>query len=232
HLFRTQSVAVVRAIEQDFSANADAGNISHIHLHLVHADAANDWRAPAFHQYFSNAGETPRQAIVIAKGNNADLGCALRHKCAVIAQRFSRSKLLDAGNAAGNSNSQFQVHDLLRGLGRINSVKPQANAHHVVTSFRKTDRACSVGSMNLKTSKPIRFQRCDDLVESRDLLAREIVRVWIFRGSKMRADSGEPHDAARSNTLRHFQSAAWRHSQAMHPGIDLQMHVKNAVASG
>src|SRR5262249_22743188 len=101
-------MSVVRAVEQDFSADADAGNVRHIHLHLVHTDAADDGSTPAFNQNFAAAGEPPGQAIVITEGNDADFGSALRGEGAVIAQGFARGKLLYAGDAAGDADGQLQ----------------------------------------------------------------------------------------------------------------------------
>src|SRR5579864_7678557 len=102
-------MSVVRAIEQDFSANARAGNVSEVNLHLVHADAADDRRSPSFDQYLSRARKLPGKTIVIAKRHDSDFGAALCGESAVIAQRIAGSELLDAGNAAGNAHSQFQV---------------------------------------------------------------------------------------------------------------------------
>ena len=54
--FRPQRVAVVSSIYEDFRPCADAGEISQVNLHLVHADAPKDRSGIAFNQNMAFAG--------------------------------------------------------------------------------------------------------------------------------------------------------------------------------
>src|SRR5579871_6194386 len=206
NLLRSQRVSIMRAIEQDFSANACAGNVRQINLHLVHADSSDDRRSAPFNQHLTRTGKLPRKPIIITKRHNANFGAALRSESSVVPQSIARRKFLNAGNAAGESHGKFQVNHFARGLRRINSVESQANAHHVVMRFRKTDRAGGVGGMNLKFVKAVCLKPGNNLVESRNLLAREVVRSRIFSGGKVRADSSKSHHAAGANALRDRKS--------------------------
>ena len=138
----------------------------------------------------------------------------LRGKSSVVAQCIARSELLNAGDAAGNANCELKINNIARGFRWINSVKSQANAHHVVVRFREANRARGIRRMNLKIMEPVCFKSSDDLIESGDLLAREIVRRRIFRGGKVSADAGKPHYVAGANMVCQFHCG----SPAARPG--------------
>src|SRR5436305_4226783 len=99
-------MSVMRAIEEDFSADAHARNVSEINLHLVHADAPDDRRSPAFHQHLSRAGKLPRKPVIITKGRDPNFGAALRRESSVVAQRIAHRKFLNGGDAAGEPHGK------------------------------------------------------------------------------------------------------------------------------
>src|ERR1051326_6100174 len=127
---------IMSAVEQDFSANACVGNVGHVNLHLVHADAPDDWRNATFHQHLPRTGKLPGKTVTITKWHNAYLGAALCGESSVVAQSVSGCEFLNAGDAAGNAHGKFKVHHFACILRRINPIKSQANAHPVVMSFR------------------------------------------------------------------------------------------------
>src|ERR1051326_6016808 len=98
---------VMSAVEQDFSANACVRNVSEINLHLVHADAPDDWSSAPFNKHLPCAGTLPGKTIVVAKRHNADFGATLRSESSVVTQRIAHRKFLNAGDAAGNAHSKF-----------------------------------------------------------------------------------------------------------------------------
>ena len=74
--------------------------------------------------------------------------------------------------------------------------------------------------MNLQIGKAVCFELRNNLVKSGNLAAREFVCARIFRRSKVRADTGEPQDAARTNTLREVEHLLWRYAQAVHSSVN------------
>src|SRR6185312_1999432 len=153
HKLRTERMSVVGSVEQDFGSYADSRKVCYVNLHLVHADATYDGCALAFHQHVAFTGESPGEAIVIAKGNDSDFGFARCGEGAAIAKGIAGRELLHAGDATGDADGQFQFHGLLHGRRRIETVKAKADAHHVVMRLRKPDRAGCGRSVNLKLLK-------------------------------------------------------------------------------
>ena len=63
NLLWAKRMTVMSAIEQNFGANVCVGNVSEVNLHLVHADAPDDWRGPAFYQHLACAGKLPAGGV-------------------------------------------------------------------------------------------------------------------------------------------------------------------------
>ena len=54
----------------------------------------------------------------------------------------------------------------------------------------------------------------------------------IFRCGKMRANAGKTHRAGAADSLRQAERNLGSNAQAMHPGINFQMDIQHAAASG
>ena len=134
-LVGVDALAALRAEKDDLAVHGHFGHVGDVGHEHIHADAADDGRAPAAHQQVGAVAEYARVAVAIANGHGHDARAARGGECAAIADRLPR---LDPGDAHGPGRKALR-HLQAGHFAHAVAVKGNAGAHGVVAQIGIAD---------------------------------------------------------------------------------------------